>query len=280
MKLGLLYSIVRKEEKMLFEAASKKNVEFERIDDRELVFDLSKKKFNLDLVFDRGIAQTRSQYALRIFEAEGIRTINNSSVVEKCGDKIVTSSLLEKNNIPTPKTMVAFTPEKAIEVIEEIGYPCVMKPATGSWARLLSKINDKDAAESILEHKSVLGGPQHQVFYIQEFVEKPERDIRTFVVGDETIAGIYRNISGHWITNTARGAKASNCKITDEINELSLKAAEAVGGGIIAVDIMESKNGFTVHEVNHTMEFRNSVEPTGVDIPGKMVDYVVQEAKK
>ncbi|MBC7316690.1 MAG: RimK family alpha-L-glutamate ligase, partial [Chloroflexi bacterium] len=141
---------------------------------------------------------------------------------------------------------------------------------------LISKVNDREAAEAILEHKAILGTYHHSIFYIQEFIDKPSRDIRTFVVGDETICGIYR-YSDHWITNTARGGRAANCPITPEIDRLSRAAAKAVGGGVVAIDILERPTGeLLVNEVNYTMEFRNSIDTTGVDIPGRVVDYVLR----
>ena len=176
-----------------------------------------------------------------------------------------------------PRNMAAFTPESALDAIEQLGYPVVLKPCIGSWGRLVAKINDREAAEAILEHKQILGSYHHSIYYIQQYIEKPGRDIRSFVVGDETIAAIYRT-SEHWITNTALGAKASNCPVTPEINDLSLQAAAAVGGGMLAIDLLESPDGLLVNEVNYTMEFRNSIQTTGVDIPAKMIDYVLQEA--
>ncbi|MXZ35039.1 MAG: RimK family alpha-L-glutamate ligase, partial [Acidobacteria bacterium] len=176
-----------------------------------------------------------------------------------------------------PRTVMAFTPKSALKAIEELGYPVVLKPAVGSWGRLLSKINDREAAEAVLDHKDVLGSYQHSVFYIQEYVPKSGRDIRSFVVGDETICAIYRYAS-HWITNTARGGRAENCPVTLEIDRLSQAAARAVGGGVLAVDLFESESGFQVNEVNYTMEFRNSIHTTGVDIPARIVDYVLKAA--
>jgi [lysine-biosynthesis-protein LysW]--L-2-aminoadipate ligase len=181
--------------------------------------------------------------------------------------------------VPSPRTFIAFTQESALQAIETLGYPVVMKPAIGSWGRLLSKINDRDAAESILEHKEVLGSYHHSIFYIQEYIDKPKRDIRAFVVGDECICAIYR-YSEHWITNTARGGQAENCPVTPELGALSVAAAKAVGGGVVAIDLLETPDGrLLVNEVNYTMEFRNSIETTGVDIPGKIVDYTLQVAK-
>jgi [lysine-biosynthesis-protein LysW]---L-2-aminoadipate ligase len=176
--------------------------------------------------------------------------------------------------VPSPRTILAFTPESALEAIEQIGYPVVMKPAVGSWGRLLARINDRDAAEAILEHKVTLGSFHHGAFYIQEYIKKPGRDIRSFVVGDETICAIYRD-SPHWITNTARGGQASNCPVTPEIDALSRAAARAVGGGVVAVDLLESERGLLINEVNYTMEFRNSIDTTGVNIPSRIIDYVI-----
>jgi [lysine-biosynthesis-protein LysW]--L-2-aminoadipate ligase len=195
-------------------------------------------------------------------------------VANICGDKLLTSTELERVGIPTPRTLIAFTPESALAACEEIGYPVVMKPAVGSWGRLLARVNDRDAAEALLEHKVTLGSFHHGAFYIQEFVRKPGRDIRTFIVGDETICAIYRD-SPHWITNTARGASASNCPVSDELHLLSQAAAKAVGGGVVAIDLFESDRGLLVNEVNYTMEFRNSIDTTGVDIPARIVDFVM-----
>jgi [lysine-biosynthesis-protein LysW]--L-2-aminoadipate ligase len=177
--------------------------------------------------------------------------------------------------VPTPRTIIAFTPESAIEAIEEMGYPVVLKPAVGSWGRLLARVNDRDAAEALLEHKVTLGSFHHGAFYIQEYVEKNGRDIRAFVIDGETICAIYRD-SPHWITNTARGGKASNCPVTPELAAISEAAAVAVGGGVVAVDLFETVHGLQVNEVNYTMEFRNSIDTTGVNIPARVVDYVIK----
>ncbi|HNX97246.1 MAG TPA: RimK family alpha-L-glutamate ligase, partial [Candidatus Aminicenantes bacterium] len=177
-----------------------------------------------------------------------------------------------------PAVRVAFTEESALRAIEEMGYPVVLKPAVGSWGRLLAKVNDRDAAEALLEHKTTLGSYHHSVFYVQEYVAKPGRDIRAFVVGDECVAAIYRS-SPHWITNTARGGQAENCPIDDELADLAVRAARAVGGGVVALDLFESERGLLVNEINYTMEFKNSIAPTGVDIPGAIVDYVLRVAR-
>ena len=276
--VGVLLSRVRVEEKLLLAELERRGVEIARFDDRVFWLDLGAPKqamLRCDVVLERCINHLRALYTLRVLNDWGVPTVNSYDVANICGDKLLTSTELERAGIPTPRTLIAFTPESALEACEEIGYPVVMKPAVGSWGRLLARVNDRDAAEALLEHKITLGSFHHGAFYIQEFVRKPGRDIRTFVVGDETICAIYRD-SPHWITNTARGASASNCPVSSELHSLSQVAAQAVGGGVVAIDLFESERGLLVNEVNYTMEFRNSIDTTGVDIPARIVDYVIQ----
>lgn len=280
MKVGFLHSILRIEEKLLIdEFRTRPGVELEKIDDRERFFDLHKNDFGFDVVIERCINHSRAVHALKIFGDFGIPTVNTFEVAEVCGSKFLTTQALIKTRVPTPKCYMAFTPESALAAMDELGYPCVIKPNTGSWGRLISKINDRDAAEAILEHKQILGSYHHSIFYIQEYVEKRGRDIRSFVVGDRCIAAVYR-YSPHWITNTARGGKTENCPITDEVHDLSVRAAKAVGGGVVAIDLFEAPAGLSVNEVNYTMEFRNSITVTGVNIPAKVVDYVLEVGRR
>ena len=281
MRLGILYSRVRVEEKLLFEKLEARGVPYDLIDDRDAVFDLwdAGPFRQYDAVLERCINHSRALYALRILEDYGIPCVNSYHVADTCGDKLKTTAALERHGVPSPRVKIAFTPESALQAIEQIGYPVVLKPCIGSWGRLISKLNDREAAEAVLEHKEVLGTYHHSIFYIQEYVNKPGRDIRAFVVGDETICAIYRD-SKHWITNTARGGVASNCPVTPELNDLCVRAARAVGGGVVAIDVLEDPaRGLLINEVNYTMEFRNSIAPTGVDIPAKVVDHLLQVAE-
>ena len=276
--VGVLLSRVRVEEKLLLEELERRGIPTKIIDDRELVLRLeAKPDLGVDVVLERCIQHSRALYALSVLETWGIPTVNTFEVADVCGNKLLTTMRLIRDGIPSPRTRLAFTPESALAAVEELGYPAVLKPLVGSWGRLISRVNDRDAAESILEHKDVLGTYMHSIYYIQEYVQKPGRDIRAFVVGDETIGAIYRN-SEHWITNTARGATATKCEVTPELNDLCVRAAKAVGGGVVAVDVLEAPEGLVVNEVNYTMEFRNSIDATGVNIPGRVVDYALKIA--
>jgi [lysine-biosynthesis-protein LysW]--L-2-aminoadipate ligase len=281
LKIGVLFSRVRVEEKWIFAAMEKRGIDYERLDDRAISFDLENPEpwRAFDAALERSISYTSGLYALRLLNSFGVPTVNTAAVAEVCGDKLTTSAMLAKAGVPQPRNMVAFTPEAALEAIEAFGYPVVLKPVVGSWGRLLAKINDRDAAEAVLEHKATLGSVQHSVFYIQEFIEKPGRDIRAVVIGERVLTAMYRK-SEHWITNTARGGEGEVCPITPEIEEICLKATAAVGGGALAVDIVEHpEKGLIVNEINHTMEFHTMQPLSGIDIAGEIVEYVVASAK-
>jgi [lysine-biosynthesis-protein LysW]--L-2-aminoadipate ligase len=278
-RIAVLMSRVRVEEKLLLAALDARGIAYELIDDRQVIFDLHENGFRrFDVIIERCINHSRALYALRILNDWGVPTVNSYPAALTCGNKLETTSALIRAGVPSPRTRVAFTPQSALEAIEEMGYPVVLKPAVGSWGRLLAKVNDREAAEALLEHKQVLGSYHHSIFYIQEYIPKPERDIRAFVIGDETVGAIYR-CSPHWITNTARGGHATNCPVTPELNDICVRAAHAVGGGVFGVDLLEDpERGLLVNEVNYTIEFRNSIDTTGVDLPGRVVDYVLEVA--
>jgi [lysine-biosynthesis-protein LysW]--L-2-aminoadipate ligase len=279
MRVGILCSRVRVEEKLIFAAFEALGIDPLRLDEREIAARVGQYQPDVDVLLERSVSTVAGLVALQLFEAAGIRTINTYATSSTCADKIRTTLALARDGVPQPETEIALSGEAALEAIERLGYPVVLKPVMGSWGRLLARVNDRDAAEALIEHKEVLGGVNHQTFYVQEYIEKPSRDIRAFVIGDETICAIYRS-SPHWITNTARGGQASNCPVTPEIADICRRAALAVSGGaggVLAIDLLEDPaRGLLVCEVNHTMEFRNSIAPTGVDIAERIVRYALQ----
>jgi [lysine-biosynthesis-protein LysW]---L-2-aminoadipate ligase len=277
-KVGFLYTRLRVEEKHLLDELEKRpGVEVVRINDSNRYFNIAQLPEQVDVLFERSISYSRGVYISKIYQANGVTVVNTPEVAERCGDKYVTSQILTREGIPTPRVFMAFDEESALQAVEAMGYPCVLKPVVGSWGRLLAKVENRSMAESLIEHKATLG-VNHQVFYIQEYINKPGRDIRAFVIGEEPICAIYR-ASENWITNTARGGVATNCPLSPELNDICRQTAQAMGSGLLAIDVFETDSGYTINEVNHTMEFRNSITTTGVNIPEKMVDYVIQGAK-
>jgi [lysine-biosynthesis-protein LysW]--L-2-aminoadipate ligase len=277
MNVGVLYSRIRQDEKLLLSELRERDHEVTKIDVRNQQFGLTEPPADfagVDLLVDRCLATSRSLYATRFAEAYGIPIVNSAETAEVCANKVKNSLALAGAGVPTPATEVAFTKDTAIEIVEQFGYPCVLKPVIGSWGRLMAKIDSRSAAEAIFEHKETLGHYEHKVFYIQEYIEKPGRDIRVVAVDGEPVAAMVRS-SEHWLTNAAKGADTAPFELDGEARELVARASEAVGGGLLGVDLMETGDGaYTVHEVNHTVEFKALNSVTDVDVPARVVDWL------
>ncbi len=231
------------------------------------------------MVLNRCLSFSRALHAGRFLEHRGVRVINESRVIATCGDKALTSAALADAGVPTPRTYVAFSAESALRAIEAVGYPAVLKPVVGSWGRLIARVSNREEAEQLLEHKAALGDYMHQVFYVQEYVAKPGYDIRSHVVGGRVTSAI-RRLSTSWVTNAARGATCEPHPVTSEIEEISLRAAEAVGGGVLGIDLLPHEGGgLLVAEVNHGMEFKAAVAATGLDLASVLLDYAQEVAR-
>lgn len=277
----MIYDVVRWEEKAISQAAKRKGVALKLVNCRRLHFDLSKGRVEEigEIALQRCVSYFRGLHLTGLLESRGVKVVNDFQSMLVAGNKLFTTLALINAGVPMPRTMVSFTPEASLEALDELGYPAVLKPTVGSWGRLVSPLNDKESAASIFEHREQMF-PLYRVYYLQERVNRPPRDIRSFVIGDRVVAAIYR-ISQHndFRTNTARGGRAESCPITKELEDISLRAAKAIGDGIYGIDCMEGPNGLVVHEVNNTIEFKNTVPATGVDIQGLIIDYLLQRSK-
>ena len=274
-----LYDTIRLEEKLLIESARKNEINLEMVDCKKLYVDLNEKKSFDSPVLQRCVSYYRNLHSTAAIEGQGVRVVNCLNTGIFAGNKLFTHMLLQKSGVPTPNATVAFSKDAAMQSLDRNGFPKIIKPTVGSWGRMVSKINDMDSAEGIIEGREAMY-PIHQVHFLEEFVERPPRDIRAIVIGDTVPAAIYRNSGdGNWKTNTHLGGSAETCKITNELEEICLKAKNAVQGEIVGVDLMESnEKGLVVHEINNTTEFRNVVRVTGVDIPKLMLEYVKEIA--
>ncbi len=280
MRIGILYSRIRRDEKLLLTELRDRGHEVEKIDVRRERFGLDSTTAavdDVDLVVDRCLSTSRSLYATRFLDSYGVPVVNSPETADVCADKAKNSLALAEAGIPTPETEVAFTKESAMEAIESFGYPCVLKPVVGSWGRLMAKIDTRSAAEAILEHKETLGHYEHKVFYIQEFVDKPGRDVRVLATDGEPVAAMTRS-SDHWLTNAAKGGETKSFELDETALDIVERASAAVGDGLLGVDLMEvggaGSGRYTVHEINHTVEFKALNEASEVDVPAKVVDWL------
>ena len=280
--VGLVYDQLRPDERLIIDAAKTNNTQLNLIDTNQMAFEVTGKQTGLegtDVFLQRCMSYFRSVHATAALESYGKIVVNSHKVATTCGNKLLASIKLAQAKVPTPRTFLAFTEESALGALENLGYPAVMKPVVGSWGRLVAQIKDPDSAKSIIESREYMH-PIQQLYYLQEKVKRPDRDIRCYVIGDKAVAAIYRKAPPNdWRTNTAMGGIAENCPITPELEELSIRAAEAMGGGAFGVDLMETEAGLVVHEVNHTTEFKNTVRVTKVDIPTLLLNYAIEQVK-
>ena len=283
-KIRIVYDRVRTEEKMLEEKAIELGHDTKMVDAKVTQVNTESKKNDFDfgdVVLERCVSYFRGLHFTACLEFLDVPVINRYEVANNCGNKMITSLLLKKHNVPTPKTYFSFAPEAALENLEKVGYPLVIKPIVGSWGRGVIPLKDRETADAIIEVRELSDGPLDRIYYLQEMIKRPPRDIRVIVVGDQVISAMYRTSSGGFKTNIALGAEPILCEITKELEDVCMKASRAVGGGILGVDVMEDeKRGLVVHEVNNTVEFKGLSKVSKKNIPKEMIDFAIKQAIK
>jgi [lysine-biosynthesis-protein LysW]--L-2-aminoadipate ligase len=275
--LSILFDSIRWEEKALYEAAKKRGIKINNIDCKSLFIDLNGRDpspYMNKVIIQRCVGYFKSIHSTAALEGLGAHIINSLRTATLCGNKLFAHMELQKAGVKTPKAVSAFSQESAIAAINSLGYPAVIKPTIGSWGRLIALLRDEDASKAVIEDREHMF-PLYQVYYFEELVSRPPRDIRAIVIGDRVVAAIYRYSGpGEWKTNMALGGHAETCPLTNELEDICLKATRVMDGQVVGVDLMESKeHGLIVHEINNTTEFKNTVRVTGVDIPGLIVDF-------
>jgi len=278
--ITVLYDTIRLEEKLLIEAAKKNDIQIEMVDCKKLFINLNENTQEFETVLQRCVSYYRNIHSTATLEGLGARVINCLNTGLLAGNKLFTHMLLQKAGIPTPEATIAFSKESAMESLEKNGYPKIIKPTVGSWGRMVSKLNDRDSAEGVIESRESMH-PSYQMYFLEEFVQRPPRDIRAIVIGDTVAGAIYRvSNDSNWKTNTHLGGSAEVCEVSNELEDICIKAKNTVQGEIVGVDLMESNDkGLVVHEINNTTEFRNVVKVTGIDIPTQMLDYLKNSSR-
>jgi len=272
--LRMLYTRLRVEEKLLAQAAERLGISLSMHHLGEDFWGGGEGEESFapgDLLLLRCISHGENELLASHFASRGWSTVNSREVMACCGSKGETSILLESAGIPQPAFRFAFSAEGALKAAQDLGYPVVFKPLGGSWGRLLAKADTPEVAEAVIEHKMQLGG-QHRSLYIQEYVEKEGFDVRAFIIGGEPRCAI-RRYSEHWITNTARGGRAERQPLEEELENLLHRVYDVLGGDFLAVDCFATSSGWMVNEINDGGEFRNSIDITGVDIPGELLEH-------
>ncbi|RKH40148.1 RimK family alpha-L-glutamate ligase [Corallococcus sicarius] len=278
-KVDLVYTRVRTEEKLLLEALRRRDCAVTMVSDSGRVLSMDRQPASeSDTVLMRSMSFTRARYLATFLEMKGLRVLNSARTISLCGDKALTCAALAAKGVPMPWSFVAFDEDACLEEVERRGYPVVTKPVLGSWGRMVAKLDSRSAAEGVLSTRFGTGGAQDHVALVQEYVDKPGYDLRVYVIG-RAVGGLRRR-SEHWITNTARGAVPERYEVPVLHAKLAEAAAEAVGGDMVAVDLLETRDGHVyVNEINHCVEFARSIEETGVPLPDLIAEYVVGSAR-
>lgn len=283
-KVCIVFDRLRSEEKMLQKEAVNLGHDAIMLDAKitQINTDSKKNDFDLgDIVLERCVSYFRGLHFTAGLEFMDMPVLNKFDVASTCGNKMFMTMLLKKNNIPTPKTYFSFSSQSAAENIEKVGYPLVIKPVIGSWGRGIIAIKDKDTMDAVSEIRDITDSPHDRIYYLQELVKRPPRDIRVITIGGRPIAAMYRKSSGGFKTNIALGADPEICQITNEIEDLAAKASRVMGGGILGVDMMESdEKGLVVHEVNNTVEFKGLSRVAEKNIPKEMVEFALEYIRK
>ena len=283
-KICIVFDRLRTEEKMLEKAALDLGHDAVMLDAKTTQINTDSKRIDFDfgdVVLERCVSYFRGLHFTASLEFMDVPVLNKFQVANQCGNKLFMTLLLKKHNVPTPKTYFSFSSESASENIEKVGFPLVIKPVIGSWGRGVMQLKDKDTADALFEIRDITDNPHDRIFYLQELIKRPPRDIRVITIGDEPISAMYRKSSGGFKTNIALGADPELCEITKEIEDVATKASKAMGGGILGIDIMEDeKRGLVVHEVNNTVEFKGLARVSRRNIPKEMIKFALNYVRK
>jgi len=252
-----------------------------KLGENTLELNMRGEPIELDAALLRGLGAVISldQYLVRTcmlkaMEEIGVRLVNNLNAFLKSRNKILTLLSLHRKGVPTPLTIVSENLKRLYESSKTMA-PFVVKPCMGSRGYGMSIAYDHDVLFQICRHLLSTG----VVPLIQRYVNKPQRDIRAFVIGDEVVASMYR-FSQFWKTNIAQGAKAKPLKLNEELSELAISACKALGLEYGGVDIAEEGENYFVLEVNGSPDFEKLMQVTGVNIPALLIDYLIDLIRK
>lgn len=283
-KVCIVFDRLRSEEKMLEKEALALGHDAVMLDAKTVHTSTESKRqdFDFEVVLERCVSYFRGLHFTAFLDFMEVPVLNKFDVASRCGNKMFMTLLLKKNNVPTPKTFFSFSKETAIESIEKAGYPLVVKPVIGSWGRGVIPVKDRDTMDAIIEIREITDSPHDRIYYLQELIKRPPRDIRVITVGDKAVAAMYRRSEGEGFkTNIALGAAPELCEITNEMEDIAIKASRAMGGGILGIDMMEDeRRGLVVHEVNNTVEFKGLAKVAKENIPKKIVEFALNYVRK
>jgi RimK family alpha-L-glutamate ligase len=202
--------------------------------------------------------------ALHALVARGVAVVNGPRAIERTIDKFLSSALLARAGVPTPRTIACERREDALEAFDELGRDVIVKPLFGSMGAGMTRVDDRDVAYRVFHALEI----ERAVYYLQEALP-PARDLRAFVVGGRVLAAIER-VGAGWRANLARGASARPAELNAAQARRCVEAAEVVGTDYAGVDLL----GDHVLELNGIPGWNGLQEATGADVAGALVAHL------
>jgi gamma-F420-2:alpha-L-glutamate ligase len=229
-----------------------------------------------DLVLSRTGAGTNyfTRSVMRQIEKFGIPVYNDADSISRVSDKLLTSQLLVKENLPIPKTILV-NGDVDVELIEkEIGFPCVVKATSGSKGKTVHLCETKKDFTSLMALLSSIA--LKKVLIIQEFVDAAiGTDLRVWVIGGKTIVAMKRiGVEGDFRANISQGGTAESFEITEEVDYLARETARVLGLQIAGVDLLFDKDGYKICEANSSPGFEGMDQYCGQDMAQRIVDFI------
>jgi len=275
----------------LREALTKRGISYECFTFPKLVAQLGQKPYfkvnNLNLLEDLDALIIRpigrgslEEIVFRMdmlykLERHGFLVINPAEAIEHCVDKYDILAILEDNGVPVPRTVVTESVNEALKAFKELGGDVVVKPLFGSRGIGATRVVDAEVANTVFKAITF----SHGVIYIQEFVPHGTSDVRAFIVCDHVIAAM-RRVADNWKTNYSQGARPVPITLDSVLEEIAVKAANAIGCKIAGVDILEGPDGPKICDVNSQPGWKGLQMVTKVNIADEIVNYVLSELKK
>lgn len=217
---------------------------------------------------------------LRLFEESGVYLLNSRECLEISTNKALTTYRLIKKGIPTPKTIICEGYKRAIKAFNKLGGDVILKPQFGSKGLGITRLSDAGFASNVFYNLDRMD----EVFYLQEFKDHGNEDIRAMVLDGEVLCAMRRiadaSLKDSWKTNVFVGAVGKACTLPDESQEIAIKAAEAVKGDFVGVDLIETREGTSVVEVNAVPGFTELQKTTSINIAQALVDMFLDKIRK
>lgn len=275
-------TMLRQEERLLLDALRERGLTAAAGLTRDVGAVLNGTALAPGTILVRTLSHRDAAQVARRAEAAGIPVSNSASAIDVCHDKGLQALLFTRNGVPHPRSFHAYADEDIAVFGAELGWPVVVKPLSASWGRGVVRLSGMDALAAWAggRESADAAGKSFPVL-VQEYIEKPDHDLRVIVIGTEPVVAIERRSDDEWRTNTHLGATAHRTEITDAMTALCRQVTDLLGPGFYGVDLVEDiRDGdLRVLEVNANPEFARSSRQHGVNIAELLADHLTERIR-